>query len=290
MDEKIRKYAKNKYIWEHESDKNSPAAQAAAKENKAMRDGYGAAEDTMNYNEFVSKMANSSQYYDKAKKLEVNPVYKRQSDMLYDAVNNFSYDAENDPAFKAYSDAANRQSAASQKNTYANLAKMSGGRNSSYASAAVAQVGQAYADKINDYAQTLAKEAYNKLLERYKLSNDNYEKAVEENDKLYDRYMKMGDTEVKNNRNALSDWQSMKKEELDMRDSDLDYKTKLDKYEAQLISNKILNEKNRYEYERWLEDPEYEIKDKKLAEEIGKYWGYKWLKNNGPDYLYSKFY
>lgn len=292
-----KKYANNKYIWEHESDKNSAAAKRAAAENKSIREQNGIAGDDMDYNSFVNAAANYSDYYDKAKSLTVNPVYKRQSDALYNAINNFSYDAESDPAYKAYSKAAKRQSEAAQKNTYANLTKMSGGRNNSYASAATAQVGQAYAEKINDYAQTLAKQAYDKLVQRYQLASESAKQASDETQKLYERYMAAGDADVKAKRNSLEDVRKARENEVQMKEAeqnaktaDLEYKMKLDSYKAQLIKNDILNNKNMYEYQRWLQDPNYEIKDKKLAEAIGKYRGYSWLRKNGPEYLYSKFY
>lgn len=281
--ENAKKYANNKYIWEHETNKESAAAKKAAEENSKLRKDNGIVADNLDYNSFLNVAANHSKYYDMAKSLTVNPEYKQQSDALYDAINNFSYDAESDPAYKAYSKALKKQSDSAQKNTYASLAKLSGGRNSSYASAATAQVGQAYAEKAEEYAQTLAKQAYEKLVEKYKFAKESEAQAYDETDKLYERYLKAGDADVKTKRTTLEDLQKAK-------ESELDYKAKLDDYKAQLVKNSILNEKNMYEYQKWLEDPNYEIKDKKLAEAIGKYRGYSWLKENAPDYLYGKFY
>lgn len=277
------KYETNKYIWENESDKNSAAAKKATAENQEIRDRLGIGADTMNYEAYKNARTNHSDYYNMAENVTINPEYKKQSDALYDSINNFTYDAEDDPNYIAFANAAKRESKSAQKDTYATMTKASGGRNNSYAAAATAQVGQAYAQKINDYAKTLAGEAYNKLVKKYELSNERYNQEVERANAEYDKYMKLGDAEVERQRNTLADQREAKSAELD-------YITKLDEYKAQLIENKVLNAKNEYEYQRWLEDPNYEIKDKKLAEAIGDYMGYSWLKQNGRDYLYSRLY
>lgn len=368
------KYETNKYIWENESDKNSEAARKATSENAEIRKQLGISADTMNYDEFKNARANHSDYYDMAKNVTINPEYKKQSDTLYDNINNFTYDAENDPNYIAYSNAARRESASAQKGTYAMMTKASGGRNNSFASAATAQVGQTYAQKVNNYAKTLADEAYKKLVEKYQLSNDRYKTEIDRAQKEYDNYMKLGDVEVETKRNIIKDQMDSKQAQLDYKNSLVDYdrnkigyendkvdlerdkvgyendkvdldrnkvgyendkvdldrnkigykndqvdydrnlvgyqsdlvrldrdklgyetdkvehSAKLNNYQSQLIKNKILNEKNQYEYERWLKDPNYEIKDKKLSEAIGDYMAYSWLKENGKDYLYSKFY
>ena len=291
------KYEENKYIWEHETDKNSSAAKKAASENAEIRQQMGIGADTMDYEAFRNARANHSDYYTKANNVTINPEYKEQSDKLYDSINNFTYNADDDPNYVAFANAARRESKSAQKSTYADMTKASGGRNNSYAAAATAQVGQAYAQKISDYAKTLADEAYDKLVKKYELSNERYNQEVERAEEKRKKYMELGDAEVENQRNALKDQRDAKASQLEY-NTDLvnydtklvDYNTKLDNYKAQLIKNKILNEKNEYEYQRWLEDPNYEIKDKKLAEAIGDYMGYSWLKQNGRDYLYSKLY
>lgn len=277
------KYENNKYIWENEANKSSKVAKRANAENEEIRRQLGITNDTMDYNAFKNARANHSDYYDMAERVSINPQYKKQSDRLYEKINNFTYDADNDPNYIAFANAAKRESESAQKNTYANMTKASGGRNNSYAAAATAQVGQAYAEKIDDKAKELANQAYEKLIEKYKLSMDRYNKEIDRANAEKDKYIKLGDAEVERQRNIIKDQTNAKKAELD-------YNLKLDNYKAQLIKNNILNEKNEYEYQRWLEDPNYEIKDKKLAEAIGEYLGYKWLKENGPDYLYSKFY
>ena len=277
------KYETNKYIWENENNKNSDVAKKATAENEEIRRQLGIEADTMNYRDFKNARANYSDYYGLAENVTINPEYKKQSDKLYDQINNFTYNAEDDPNYTAFANAAKRESKSAQKDTYAAMTKASGGRNNSFASAATAQVGQAYAQKISDYAKTLANEAYEKLVKKYELNNDMYKAEIDRADREYNKYMKLGDAEVEKQRNVLKDQESSK-------NAELEYKMKINEYEAQLRNNKILNEKNEYEYQRWLKDPNYEIKDKKLAEAIGEYMGYSWLKQNGRDYLYSKLY
>ncbi len=244
----------------------------------------------MDYDSFKNARANHSEYYGMAHNSGINPEYKKQSDKLYDQIFNFSYDAEDDPNYIAFTNAAKRQSKSAQKDTYADMTKASGGRNNSYAAAATAQVGQAYSKKINDYAKTLADEAYQKLVKKYELSNEQYNNELNRANSEYEKYIKLGDSDVERQRNKLKD-------QRESRESLIDYKTKLNKYQAeveeyetQLRKNKILNEKNEYDYRRWLEDPYYEIKDKKLAEAIGDNTAFMWLRNNGREYLYSKLY
>lgn len=281
------KYETNKYIWENESDKNSKAAQKAATENQAIRDQLGIGADTMNYEDFKNARANYSDYYDIAKSLTINPEYKEQSDKLYNQINNFSYDATNDPNYIAFVNAAKRQSESAQKQTYANMTKSSGGRNNSYASAATAQVGQAYAEKINDYAKTLAEEAYDKLIKKYELSVEKYNDDVDRTNSEYEKYMKLSGDEVERQRNVLKDQRDARESNVDFAIKMNKYKTELEEYETLLRNNRILNDKNEYEYQRWLEDPYYEIKDKTLAEAIAKNSAYMWLRENGREYLYS---
>lgn len=284
------KYQNNKYIWENETDKNSVAARNAHIENERIRGITGTGPDTMDYEAFRNARANHSNYYDMAAAVSVDPRYKQESDRLYDAINNFSYNPENDGEYQAFANAAKRQSASAQKDTYAAMTKASGGRNNSFAAAATAQVGQSYAQKINDYAQTLADKAYQKLVEKYKMAKSNENEANAAAKAQAEMYMKMGDADVKNKRAILEGEREIKKAEQEYRQNELDYQTDLDNFKAQLVENKIMTAKNEYEFQRWLQDPYYEIKDKELAKAIGKYMGYTWLKENGRDFLYSKFY
>ncbi len=291
------KYENNKYIWEREDDKNSDIAKKAHQENEEIRNKFGICVDTQNYEDFKTGRANTSKFYEDAQDVSPDTSYKAESDRLYNLINNFQYDPESDAAFKSYRSNARRESDSAQKSTMANLAKLSGGRNSSYASSAVAQVGQTYAQKISNYARELAEKAYNKLVEQYKLSRDRENDDNDNAQDLFDRLMKLGGADAKSKRNALYDKRETEEHNQKMLEDAIDYDNKLlthdmnlDKYKAQLIKNNILNEKNMYDYNRWVEDPNYEIKDKKLAEAIGEYMSYSWLKENGPDYLYSKLY
>ncbi len=284
------KYETNKYIWENETDKNSDRAKKAQRENQEIRNQLGITSDTMNYEEFKNARANHSDYYKMAENTTINPKYKQESDRLYEQINNFTYDAEDDPYYTAYANAAKRESKSAQKDTYAQMTKSSGGRNNSYASAATAQVGQAYSQKINDYAKQLAGQAYEKLVKKYELSVDRYNSEQKRVNDEYEKYIKLGDAEVESQRNTLKDQRESRESEIDYETKVIKYQAEADEYEAQLKKNKILNEKNEYEYRRWLEDPMYEIKDKKLAEAIGNSIAYNWLKENNRPYLYSKLY
>ena len=291
------RYENNKYIWEKETDKNSSAAKRASLENEQIRKEVGLASDTMDYNTFRSNRASHSDYYDMAESILQNSNSKRSSDSLYEKMNNFKYNAENDPAYLAYRNAIDRESKSAQKSVYKNMTKASGGRNNSYAAAATSQVAFGYAQKAAEYAKTLANEAYNKLVEKYKMNYERDKQAQSDTNQLYQNYISLGNADVKNKRDALEGEQKMKEYEQKFRKNDqdykeglLDYKVKDDAYKAQTIKNTVENSKNIYDYERWKEDPYYKIKDEKLAEQIGDYMGYSWLKENGKDYLYSKFF
>lgn len=298
------RYENNKYIWEKETNKNSIAARKANLENEQIRKETGLLSDTMDYNTFHNKRASHSDYYDKAESVLGNFNYKRESDGLYDKMNNFKYNAENDPSYLAYKNALERESESAQKSVYQKMTKASGGRNNSYAAATTSQVAFGYAQKTADYAKSLANEAYDKLVEKYKLSYERDKQAQSDNNQLYQNYKSLGDTDVKNKQSELESEYKMKESEYKMREYEqkfkkndqdykqslLDYDIKSDNYDAQKIKNKIENEKNLYDYEKWKVDPYYKIKDEKLAEEIGNYRGYSWLKQNGRDYLFSKFF
>lgn len=298
------RYENNKYIWAKETDKNSSAARKANLENEQIRKETGILYDTMDYNTFRNKRASYSDYYEKAESVLGNSGYKRESDGLYEKINNFTYNAENDPSYIAYKNALERESQSAQKNVYQNMTKASGGRNNSYAAAATSQVAFSYAQKAADYAKSLADEAYNKLVEKYKLSYERDKQAQSNNNQLYQNYKSLGDTDVSNRQSELEREYKMKEYEQKFRKNNQDYKESLLDYEtkklnydtkddalnAQKIKNKIENEKNLYDYEKWKIDPYYKIKDEKFAEQVGNYRGYSWLKQNGKDYLYSKFY
>lgn len=89
-----------------------------------------------------------------------------------DAIMNFNYNPDKDPAYKSYVDMYNRQGQSAAKQTLNNLNAANMGRNSSYSSAATAQVQQAYAQKATEMIPTLAEQAYNKLLQQYGIEKD----------------------------------------------------------------------------------------------------------------------
>lgn len=227
-----RKYAANKAMWEAQPDKNSDVAKRATTENQQIRDIYGIGADDMNYRTFNNNVINggllnnSNKYMKKLDSTYKSP-YQQQLELDANAIRNFQYNPDTDPNFKAYADMYARQGAAAQDKTYSNLTALSGGRNNSWASAATAQVGQAYAQKTADMIPQLAEQAYNKLLQRYNISKDmdntaygryadqwNRDKAL--SDTLYNRY----DNEW--NR-TLTEQQHAK----NMRDSDMNYQRAL---------------------------------------------------------------
>ena len=199
-----RQYANNKAMWEGEKDKSSDIAQQAHNANQQIRDMYGIGADDMNYRGFTNNVINgglrdSSNKYMKKLDTPYQSPYQKQLELDANAVRNFQYNPNNDPNFKAYADMYARQGAAAQDKTYSNLTALSGGRNNSWASAATAQVGQAYAQKTADMIPQLAEQAYNKLLQQYNVSRDlentaygrysdqwNRDKQIA--DTLYDKY------------------------------------------------------------------------------------------------------
>ena len=98
----------------------------------------------------------------------VAPAVRKRAD----AIMNFNYNPDKDPAYKSYVDMYNRQGQSAAKQTLNNLNAANMGRNSSYSSAATAQVQQAYAQKASEMIPTLAEQAYNKLLQQYGIEKD----------------------------------------------------------------------------------------------------------------------
>lgn len=290
-------YVNNKYIYEHASDPNSAEAQNAAAANAKIRETLGMGADTMDYETVRTRLANYSPYFEKAANSQVDPKYKQESDRLYNAIHNFSYNAKDDPTYQAYSDALDRESASAQKNTYAQMTTNSGGRNNSWASAATAQVGQAYAQKKGEVAASLAQQAYNRLVDQYGIAQNRYQQAVNEADNAWSRNMQMGQNQVTLQRNELADERENERFDWERKNFEQSYnmnnetfKTQQKLLENELIRDNILTEKNQKEFEKWLDDPYYEIKDETLAKAVADSEAYKWLREHAPEYLYSKFY
>lgn len=172
-----RQYSANKKAWESAPDKNSDIAVKAHADNEKLRQMYGIGSDDLNYSSFSENVLNdryrqqNNRYLKKLSSTYKSP-YQRQKELDAEAVRNFSYDPEQDSLYKSYRDMYTRQGLSAQDKTVSNLTALSGGRNNSWASAAAAQVGQAYAQKSADMIPQLAEAAYNRLLQRYNISKD----------------------------------------------------------------------------------------------------------------------
>ena len=172
-----RQYSANKKAWESAADKNSDIAVKAHADNEKLRQTYGIGSDDLNYSAFNENVLNdryrqqNNRYVKKLSSTYKSP-YQRQKEIDAEAVRNFSYDPEQDSLYKSYRDMYTRQGLSAQDKTVSNLTALSGGRNNSWASAAAAQVGQAYAQKSADMIPQLAEAAYNRLLQRYNISKD----------------------------------------------------------------------------------------------------------------------
>ncbi|MCK9479811.1 MAG: hypothetical protein M0R40_10000 [Firmicutes bacterium] len=165
------KYLQNKKKWETGS---GPDTAMASMENSALREKYGISGDNYSYNDLVRQQPYMPNQYTNAadKALAGLAGYTRYHDPYNTAnlrrdIERFSYNPETDPNYQAYKDMYARQGQAAQGQTLSNLTALSGGRNNSWASAATAQVGQAYAQKTADMVPQLAQAAYNRLLQRY---------------------------------------------------------------------------------------------------------------------------
>lgn len=226
-----RQYANNKAMWEGEKDKTSDIARQANEANNQIRQMYGIEADDMNYRGFTNNVINgglrdSSNKYMKKLDTPYQSPYQKQLELDANAVRNFQYNPNNDPNFKAYADMYARQGAAAQDKTYSNLTALSGGRNNSWASAATAQVGQAYAQKTADMIPQLAEQAYNKLLQQYNVSRDLENTAYGRYSDQWNRDKQIADT-LYNKYNT--EWNRTLTEEqhmAQMRDFEQNYETK----------------------------------------------------------------
>ena len=144
--------------------------------NKNIRASYGMADaDDISVNQLDQYIALAEQNQQKNKLLTnltnntgVNPNVKKSAD----AIQNFAYNPNRDPAYQSYVDMYNRQGQSAAKQTLNNLNSANMGRNSSYSSAATAQVQQAYAGKASEMIPTLAQQAYERLMNNYSIARD----------------------------------------------------------------------------------------------------------------------
>lgn len=178
-------YAENKKAWESGAGDRGQLAAA----NSALRDKYGIAGDSYSYSGLMqSAPSMPNQYSTAADKAYANlGNYPRYTDPFNTRdtlreLENFRYNHETDPNYQAYKDATLRQGQAAQGQTLSNLTALSGGRANSWASAAAAQVGQAYSQKVGEMIPQFAQQAYDKILQRYGL-------AAQENERAYGRHM-----------------------------------------------------------------------------------------------------
>lgn len=223
--EDFDKYLQNKKAWETGSGADTARANF---ENSKLREKYGITEDNMSYNDLMWSNAYYNPYTtDRDKSVAALGNYTRYKDPynrgdLRQKLDNFVYNPENDPNFQVYRDMYARQGQAAQGQTLANLTALSGGRNNSWASAATAQVGQAYAQKTADMIPQLAQQAYNKLLQRYNIEAQESDRAYGRwidaygrTREMADLYNTLGQQEMQNKRQRLFDEQQYGMNELD---------------------------------------------------------------------------
>ncbi len=210
-------YRNNKY----KNENNQDADGKFHEENEALREKYGIDDDQYSYDDLRYQSAYGANPYDYAARKNyrnINKISRRTNphkEELYslaDNLKNFKYNPENDVAFKSYKDAALREGNAQKNKIYSDLTSMTGGRNNSWATAAVAQSGNATAQKIADVIPELSERAYNKLLKMYDVKLNQYDIEEQEkqreidielqkydnNVKAADQYRKTNQTEINN--------------------------------------------------------------------------------------------
>lgn len=194
--------AQNKRLWEQQEDKESDAAKWYASENDKIRQSYGITEDNYTYNQLQALDEKSARYRDNesisqgksllSTKRSFSDPYSAESERLYQAMKNFDYNPDNDIAYRSYKDRLNRESQSAQDQTISNLTAISGGRNNSWASAVVGQVGQAYAQKATDAISDYADRAYNRLYQQYQMNNERSQQDYSRWNDQYNRDIQRG--------------------------------------------------------------------------------------------------
>ena len=209
-------YRSNKYKNENNEDKDG----VFHRENEALREKYGIDNDQYSYGDLRDQSAYGANPYDYAAKQNyrninkikrrINP-HKEELYSLSDNLKNFKYNPESDAAFKSYKDAALREGAAQKNKIYSDLTSMTGGRNNSWATAAVAQSGNATAQKIADVIPQLSERAYNKLLKMYDVKLNQYDAEEQERQRdidieleKYDRNVEAADQYRKTNQSEIN--------------------------------------------------------------------------------------
>jgi|LSQX01.1.fsa_nt_gb hypothetical protein len=273
-DDDYNRYLNNKKVYGI-SDPNSEAALSASRQNEALRGKYGITGDAYSYNDLYSYGGNK---YTGAADQSMAALgnYSRYKDPyntgnLRRKLDDFNYNPENDAVFQSYKDMYTRQGQAAQGQTLANLTALSGGRNNSWASAAAAQVGQAYSQKIADVVPQLAQQAYDKLLQRYNIEAQESDRAYGRWVDAYGRTRDMADLygtreqqEMQNRRQNLMDNEYYWEQGLKRQYLPDEYKRNAEKGELELKQMQLALDMDRINYETalaWFEQLPDEIKD-----------------------------
>ena len=189
-------YMNNKKKYDENDDPKIRAAANAA--NTLIRNKYGVSED--NYGFQGSKDAYDynntpdNPYLKKADTVDFN-VDRSGVESARKAIRDFKYNPDEDAAFQAYKRNAEAEGNSAAKSTLNQLNEASGGRNNSYSSTAVAQVKQAYAQKIADKSAELADLAYQKLLDRFNVEREAYADEYNRRNDEYNRNITRADSE-----------------------------------------------------------------------------------------------
>lgn len=232
------KYAQNKREWENTTDESRK--KLLNEENSRIRakygvdsDTYGAADAEKAY-EYNVQMGNS--YLKKGAALDFN-IDKSELNKAKEDIENFSYNPEKDAAFLAYRDMAHREGESAAKSTLNQLNAATMGRGNSYSAAATAQVQQAYNQKVSDKAIELADLAYQKLLDRYNIENEEYKAEYARREGEYNRNMDIADRSM--NRFVTAEQHDANMENADITNDILGYDrdTYYDRFEADMAGS-----------------------------------------------------
>ena len=208
-------YKSNKYKSENSGDKDGKLN----RENEALRSKYGITNDEYSYDDLRYQSAYGKNPYDTKASENLNIInsikrksnpYKNELYNLAENLKNFSYKAENDSAFKSYKDAMLREGKAAQNKIYSDLTAMTGGRNNSWATAAVAQSANATAKKISDIIPELSERAYDKLLQMYNVKKEQFDMEEEKKQQEIDNQYKL----YENNKNSADEYRKTSQSEI----------------------------------------------------------------------------
>ena len=171
-------YADNKRNW---TNGDNLQKSVSALNNQNIRNAYGITQDVplRDVEQYIATLEDDKKKRALLTKISdntINPNVQKAAD----AITNFSYDPSKDAAYKAYVDMYNRQGQSAAKQTLNNLNAANMGRNSSYSSAATAQVQQAYERLMNNYSiyKEMDDTAYNRALTGYQTLADDYTRGL----------------------------------------------------------------------------------------------------------------